>query len=97
MMLIPCPWCGERAEEEFAFGGESHIQRPEDPAGATDSQWADYLFFRSNPRGLHRERWQHRHGCRQWFNLARDTVTHEIRAVYRLDEPCPESAVGDSQ
>lgn len=90
MMQIPCPWCGPRAEEEFAFGGESHIQRPAQPQHASDAEWADYLFYRTNPCGVHRERWQHRFGCRQWFNLARDTVTHEILAVYRLDQSCPQ-------
>ena len=22
MLLIKCPWCGERAETEFSYGGE---------------------------------------------------------------------------
>ena len=26
----------------------------------------------------------HAHGCRRWFNVARDTVTHEILAVYKI-------------
>jgi len=29
-------------------------------------------------------------GCGQWFNVARDTVTHEIRKVYAMGEPRPE-------
>ena len=24
MLLIPCPWCGEREETEFHHGGEAH-------------------------------------------------------------------------
>ena len=28
MLLIPCPWCGERDETEFRCGGEAHIARP---------------------------------------------------------------------
>ena len=87
MLLLRCPWCGERNEDEFAFGGEAHIARPE--AGCPDEAWARYLFFRTNPKGLHHERWQHVYGCRQWFNVARDTVTHRIHAVYRLDETPP--------
>ena len=90
MLLIQCPWCGPRSEDEFRFGGESHIERPAHPEQVTDRQWAEYLFFRINPRGVHRERWRHHFGCRQWFNVARDTVSHEILAVYRLDEPCPD-------
>ena len=74
MLLIPCPWCGERDETEFRCGGEAHIARPEQPAALSDDQWADYLFMRSNPKGVHFERWRHVHGCGRWFNVARDTV-----------------------
>ena len=28
MLQIPCPYCGVRDEEEFRFGGESHVARP---------------------------------------------------------------------
>ena len=88
MLFIDCPWCGKRAETEFACGGESHITRP--PLDSTDAAWADYLFFRNNPKGLVFERWLHAHGCGQWFNVARDTVTHEIKAVYRMGAPKPD-------
>jgi heterotetrameric sarcosine oxidase delta subunit len=86
VLRIPCPYCGTRDQAEFHFGGESHIQRPKQPEDASDAQWADYLFYRDNPKGVHYERWVHRFGCRQWFNLARDTVTHEIIEVYRMGE-----------
>jgi len=86
MLLIPCPWCGPRDETEFHCGGEAHIFRPEDPHQVDDGQWAAYLFLRSNPKGLHRERWLHRHGCRRWFNVLRHTVTHEIVSVYQMGE-----------
>ena len=29
-MLIPCPWCGNRDESEFSYGGEAHLERPQD-------------------------------------------------------------------
>jgi len=90
MLLIPCPWCGPRDEREFACGGEAHIARPLAPAALSDEAWADYLFMRRNPKGVHYERWQHSHGCRRWFNLARSTVTHEIYAVYGIGEKPPE-------
>jgi sarcosine oxidase subunit delta len=83
MLLIPCPWCDET---EFHCGGEAHIPRPEDPHKVDDERWAAYLFLRSNPKGLHRERWLHRHGCRRWFNVLRHTVTHEIVTVYKMGE-----------
>ena len=42
------------------------------------------------PKGRLAERWCHSHGCGQWFNVLRDTVTHEIVSVYRMGEPRPE-------
>jgi heterotetrameric sarcosine oxidase delta subunit len=86
MLRIQCPWCGERDQVEYQFGGESHIIRPEIPQDSTDAEWADYLFYRKNLKGLHYERWVHSYGCRQWFNVARDTVTHEIVEVYKMGE-----------
>lgn len=90
MLLITCPWCGSRDETEFHYGGEAHISRPADPAGVSDTEWAQYLFMRNNPKGPFRERWSHAAGCRRWFNLIRDTTTHRILAVYRMGEAPPE-------
>ena len=87
MLLIPCPWCGPRDESEFDCGGEAHLARPQEPSGLDDAAWAAYLFLRTNPKGLHRERWVHRYGCRRWFNVLRHTVTHQIIAVYKMGEP----------
>ena len=92
MLLITCPWCGPRAESEFSCGGEAHIARPADPGAMSDEAWADYLFMRKNPRGAHREQWNHSGGCRRWFNVERDTVSYRINAVYRMGEPAPEAA-----
>ena len=89
MMQIPCPWCGLRDEDEFSCGGQSHIQRPEVPERVSDVEWSHYLFNRTNPKGLHLERWRHTIGCRQWFNVARDTVSHDIVAVYPMGEASP--------
>jgi sarcosine oxidase subunit delta len=91
MLLIECPWCGPRAEIEFSCGGEAHIARPPDPASMSDEAWADYLFMRKNPRGAHREQWNHSAGCRRWFNVERDTVSYRIRAVYKMGESAPEA------
>ncbi|HKU16002.1 MAG TPA: sarcosine oxidase subunit delta [Steroidobacteraceae bacterium] len=87
MLRISCPYCGLRDEPEFTFGGPSHISRP--ACEATDEVWTGYLFDRDNPKGIHYERWLHAFGCGRWFNVARDTVTHEIRAVYRMGEGKP--------
>jgi heterotetrameric sarcosine oxidase delta subunit len=42
--------------------------------------------MRKNPKGLQYERWNHARGCRRWFNVARDTVTHRISKVYKMGE-----------
>ncbi len=66
-------------------------KRSSTPAGtpdrASDAEWADYLFYRDNVKGLHLERWVHSFGCRQWFNVVRDTATHEIVEVVRMGNP----------
>jgi heterotetrameric sarcosine oxidase delta subunit len=90
VLLIPCPWCGPRDEVEFRYGGQAGLSYPADPDALSDDQWADHLFMRDNPKGWFHERWCHTHGCRRWFNAVRSTVTHEIRAVYRMGEPAPE-------
>ncbi|MDE0409339.1 MAG: sarcosine oxidase subunit delta [Alphaproteobacteria bacterium] len=90
MMRIECPWCGRRDETEFHYGGEAHIARPEDPDALSDEAWADYLFMRANPKGVHAERWMHAQGCRRWFNLLRHTVSHEVVAVYPMGARRPD-------
>ena len=82
MLLIPCPWCGPREDDEFTFGGEADISRPADPDALSDEAWAEYLFMRDNRRGLHREQWCHTAGCRRWFIVERDTSTNRILAVH---------------
>ena len=89
MLLIDCPYCGPRAELEFSCGGESHIARPANAEALSDAEWADYLFMRKNPKGMHYERWNHSRGCRRWFNVARDTVSHRILKTYKMGEPKP--------
>ncbi|MFN7673467.1 MAG: sarcosine oxidase subunit delta, partial [Betaproteobacteria bacterium] len=74
-------------ENEFHCGGTTAIVRP--PIDCSDEVWGNYLFFRKNPKGLHAERWRHTFGCGQWFNIVRDTVTHEVGAVYGITEAQP--------
>ncbi|MGO2052223.1 sarcosine oxidase subunit delta [Glutamicibacter sp. 287] len=89
MMLIDCPNCGPRNETEFKFGGQAHVAYPEDPQALSDKEWAQYLFYRKNPRGINAERWVHAAGCRKWFNALRDTVTYEFKAIYGAGEARP--------
>jgi methylglutamate dehydrogenase subunit B len=80
MLRICCPVCGLRDETEFAYGGDATLVRPaHDDTDA--AKWLDYVFLRDNPRGPHREYWQHVHGCRQVLMVERNTLTHEIGAV----------------
>jgi sarcosine oxidase subunit delta len=81
MLLIPCPWCGPRPENEFHYGGQAHIARPRDPSAVDDAAWAEFLYLRSNPRGAHAERWRHQHGCGRFFDCVRDTVTDRIAST----------------
>ena len=89
VLLIECPWCGLRDESEFTYSGEAHIVRPPHPEELSDEEWADYLFYRKNPRGRHLEQWLHSSGCRRYFNAERDTVTNQIRSVYKPGESPP--------
>ena len=97
MLLIACPYCGmERPEIEFRYGGEAHIARPADPAALTDDEWANFLYFRSNPKGVVAERWRHAFGCGRFFNCLRDTVSDKILAVYRAGEARPALAADEA-
>ena len=90
MLVIKCPWCGERDETEFSYAGEAHIARPLETEKLSDEEWADYLFMRTNPKGAHREQWLHAAGCRRYFNAVRDTVTYKIAGTYKIGEAGPQ-------
>jgi len=87
MLVIRCPWCGERAESEFNFGGQAGIERPTHPEHLSDEQWGDYLFMRKNPLGIHREQWVHTHGCRRWFIAERDTRHYQFKLAEKIGAP----------
>jgi sarcosine oxidase subunit delta len=89
MLLFSCPNCGPRNESEFHYGGQAHVAYPEQPGELSDREWAEYLFFRENTKGLFAERWVHSAGCRKWFNMVRDTVSYDIKAVYGMGERPP--------
>jgi heterotetrameric sarcosine oxidase delta subunit len=76
MLLIPCPWCGPRAQIEFTYGGDATIRLP--AADASAAAWAEYVYLRDNPAGPHEELWHHSAGCRMWIRVRRETLTHEI-------------------
>ena len=82
MLLIPCPYCGERAEIEFSYGGEAHIARPAQPEALSDAEWANYVYWRRNTKGVAQ-------GCRRWLNVIRDTVSYQILASYEAGTQPP--------
>ncbi|MBN8942765.1 MAG: sarcosine oxidase subunit delta [Rhizobiales bacterium] len=92
MLLITCPYCGQRPETEFAYGGEAHIARPLDPMSLDDEAWATFLYMRANPKGEHAERWRHIHGCGRFFNVLRDTQSDAIATSYPAGTPRPKPA-----
>lgn len=79
MLQIKCPWCGDRAETEFSYGGEAGIVRPADSESLDDRQWGDYVFMRRNTFGVFKEQWLHAQGCRRWFMAERDTRSYEFQ------------------
>ena len=87
MFLIHCPYCDEhREEEEFHAAGQAHMPRPKDPDSMSDEAWGEYLNYRKNSRGTHRELWHHSAGCGKYFNVLRDTVSYKIYGSYKAGE-----------
>lgn len=80
MLLISCPWCGPRDQDEFTYGRDATTAHPLSEGG-TSADWMDYVYWRPNPKGPHCEYWHHSAGCRQWIRVSRDTVSHVISAT----------------
>jgi len=89
MLLIACPYCGERPEIEFAYGGQAHIARPARPGELDAAAWTEFLYMRDNVKGVHAERWRHARGCGRFFNALRDTTTDRFLATYETGKPRP--------
>ena len=91
MLLIHCPYCEmERPELEFRYGGEAHIARAAESAVMLDAAWSDFLYMRTNVKGVHFERWRHTSGCGRYFNAVRNTVTDKFLTTYKAGEPKPD-------
>ncbi len=96
MILVRCPYCAEkRIEDELTYGGETTVIRPARPEQASDTEWTEYLYFRTNPNGTHLEQWCCSGGCGRWFKVARDTVSHEVIDVLRYDMSRSEGGSGE--
>ena len=92
MLLIVCPYCGKRPELEFTYGGQAHLARPVQPSQLDDQAWAEFLYMRTNIKGVYAERWRHSRGCGRFFNALRDTTSDRILATYRVGEQPPAAA-----
>jgi methylglutamate dehydrogenase subunit B len=77
-MRIPCPHCGPRSHEEFAYHGDATVRRPSPAGPDAETAFYDYVYVRNNPFGRHRELWFHQSGCHEWLVVERDTSNHEI-------------------
>jgi sarcosine oxidase subunit delta len=77
-MRIPCPFCGPRDAQEFVYLGDATQRRP---SPDTPQAMVDYVYFRDDPAGPHREYWHHVSGCRSWLIVTRDTISHQIAKV----------------
>ncbi|SNS27913.1 sarcosine oxidase subunit delta [Tropicimonas sediminicola] len=78
-MLIPHPLLGLRDAQEFTYLGDASLMaRPDPDQPDAEAAFADYVFLRDNPAGVHRELWFHEQGDRSWLVVTRNTVTHEI-------------------
>ena len=86
MLEIKCPYCGKRSQNEFAYGGDATVKRPNLGEEVSTKDWDDFVYYRDNPRGKHTEYLHHVSGCRQWFKASRDTATHEIFNTSSLEE-----------
>ena len=80
MLLIPCPYCGERDESEFSYGGGSR-DYPSLGEDHSINDWFQSVYFPKLDQNTLSEYWYHNAGCEQWFELKRDLVTHKIELV----------------
>ena len=85
MILVPCPYCGARNSSEFRWCGE--IKPRPDPGSATQKEWRDYLYMKTNAAGWIAETWYHREGCGRYFRTERNTVSNEFRAQEASRKP----------
>ncbi|MBA2614296.1 MAG: sarcosine oxidase subunit delta [Actinobacteria bacterium] len=89
--LLPCPNCGPRDVNEFAYQGEVTKRPTQSP---TLRELSSYLYFRENVAGVQREWWYHRLGCQAWFQAERDTRTNEVLATELTEPVSAEGAPG---
>lgn len=83
MQNFPCPFCGERDEQEFFFAGEAGKLRPDTMGAVAADEWADYLHAKRNEKGEVREIWIHRN-CFETFLMVRDSQSMDVLDIQPL-------------
>ncbi|MEM8859898.1 MAG: sarcosine oxidase subunit delta [Chloroflexota bacterium] len=87
MLLINCPYCGERNISDLRYGGE-YNPRPKNLANfdeVSDAEAADFIYMKDNKWGVQKEWWYCRQGCQAWFLAERHTRTNEIIRTYEWE------------
>ena len=48
MLNIKCPYCGDRSQKEFAYGGDGTITRPKLNQEISDEEWDNFIYLLDN-------------------------------------------------
>ena len=46
MLHIKCPHCGMRSQNEFSYGGDASVKRPELGKEVSDGEWNNFIYNR---------------------------------------------------
>ena len=46
MLYIKCPHCGMRSQNEFSYGGDASVKRPELDKEISDQDWDNFVYNR---------------------------------------------------
>ena len=49
MLHIKCPYCGLRSQNEFAYGGDATVKRPELNKEVSDKEWDTFCLLYTSP------------------------------------------------
>jgi len=88
MLLINCPYCGERDQSEFSYGGRS-ANYPTLDSAASVEKWHRAIHLHDSSQKLIREYWYHEYGCEQWIEILRDVDSHEMTPISGADKQIP--------
>ena len=51
MLHIKCPHCGLRSQNEFSYGGDGTVKRPDLNKEVSDKEWDTFVYLRKIPIG----------------------------------------------